>query len=130
MQAAVSRLCGLMCYTGQPSQFRYASQNALPLRELWGLGISGDLPILLIECGDIKDLAIVKLLLKAHAYYRMGGLWLDLVMPVSYTHLDVYKRQVYRQSCSRKASSEPKEMGLTNTTEPLKSVFSLATSSI
>ncbi len=90
MQAAVSRLCGLMCYTGQPSQFRYASQNALPLRELWGLGISGDLPILLIECGDIKDLAIVKLLLKAHAYYRMGGLWLDLVMlceqPAGYDH--------------------------------------------
>ncbi|MEG1891961.1 MAG: hypothetical protein RR301_11100, partial [Clostridia bacterium] len=89
-QAAVSRLCGCLCYSEQPSQYRYAAQNTLPLRELWGLGLSGDLPIVLVECKDVKNLALVKLLLKAHAYYRMSGLWIDLVLlseqPAGYDH--------------------------------------------
>lgn len=90
MQASVSRLSGMLSYTGQPFQFRYAGQTNLPLRELWGLGISGDLPILLVECADTRELSLVKLLLKAHAYYRMSGLWIDLVMickqPAGYDH--------------------------------------------
>lgn len=90
MQSTVSRLSGLLCYTGQPFQFRYGGQTNLPLKELWGLGISGDLPMLLVECEDTKDLSLVKLLLKAHAYYRMSGLWIDLVMickqPAGYDH--------------------------------------------
>lgn len=89
-QNAVSRLCGSLCYTGQPMQFQYAAQNTLPLSELWGLGLSGDLPILALECADAKDLSLVRLLLKAHAYYRMSGLWIDLVLvceqPAGYDH--------------------------------------------
>ena len=47
------------------------------------MGIGGDLPILLLECRDGKDLSLVQLLLKAHAWYRMHGLWVDLVLAVT-----------------------------------------------
>ncbi|MEG1570499.1 MAG: hypothetical protein RR431_04830 [Clostridia bacterium] len=90
MQTAISRLCGSLCYTEQPMQAQYAVQNTLPLRELWGLGLSGDLPLLLVECESDKDLSLVKLLLKAHAAYRMCGLWVDLIVlcmqPSGYEH--------------------------------------------
>ncbi len=79
-QNAISRLCGSLCYTGQPHQQNGFHPGALPLRELWGLGISGDLPILLVLCEDAHDLSQVRLLLKAHAFFRMSGLWLDLVV--------------------------------------------------
>lgn len=90
MQAGVSRLVGALAYTGQPMQSRYAAENTLPVSGLWSLGISGDLPILLLECEETKDLSLVNLLLKAHAYYRMHGLWIDLVLvvtrPAGYGH--------------------------------------------
>lgn len=90
LQNTLSRLCGALCYTAQPMQFRYSGQNSLPLKELWGLGISGDLPILLLECTGADAADIVELLLKAHAYYRMSGLWFDLVLlltrPAGYDH--------------------------------------------
>ena len=47
------------------------------------MGIGGDLPILLLECREGKDLSLVQLLLKAHAWYRMHGLWVDLVLAVT-----------------------------------------------
>ncbi len=80
MQNAVSRLCGSLCYTGQPHQQMHSQPGGLPLREVWGLGISGDLPILLVVCEDGRDLSLMRLLLKAHAFYRMSGLWIDLVV--------------------------------------------------
>ena len=75
MLDGVSRLVGPLCYTGQPAQLRYAAENSLPLNALWSMGISGDLPILLLECREGKDLSLVQLLLRAHAWYRMHGLW-------------------------------------------------------
>ncbi len=90
MQNAVSRIAGSLCYTGQPHQAMGAHPCALPLKELWGLSLSGDLPILLLVCEDEADLSLVRLLLKAHAYFRMSGLWLDLVIVsdqiTGYTH--------------------------------------------
>ncbi len=62
----------------------------MPLNALWSLGISGDLPILLLECIETKDMHLVQFMLKAHAYYRMKGLWIDLVLaiaqPTGYGH--------------------------------------------
>ncbi|NLV58181.1 MAG: hypothetical protein GXY67_05380 [Clostridiales bacterium] len=76
----ISRLCGSLCYTGQPHQSVGVHPGALPLRELWGLSVSGDLPILLAICEDAQDLSLIRQLLKAHAYYRMKGLWFDLIV--------------------------------------------------
>ncbi|MBV8199028.1 MAG: phosphorylase, partial [Acidobacteria bacterium] len=47
---------------------------------LWGHGISGDLPILLVRIDDADDAAIVRQLLKAHEYFRGKGLAVDLVI--------------------------------------------------
>ncbi len=47
---------------------------------LWAHGISGDLPIVLIRIDDIEDLEIVRQLLRAHEYWRMKRLAVDLVI--------------------------------------------------
>ena len=79
-QTLVWRLAGCLGYTGQPWQFRYALDNALPLRGLWALGISGDYPILLVECHTEQELDLARLALKAHAYFRLNGLRMDLAL--------------------------------------------------
>ena len=47
---------------------------------LWRHGISGDLPIVLIRIDDIEDQNIVRQLLRAHEYWRMKQLAVDLVI--------------------------------------------------
>ena len=47
---------------------------------LWAHGISGDLPIVLVRIDDIEDVAIVRQLLRAHEYWRMKQLAVDLVI--------------------------------------------------
>jgi cyclic beta-1,2-glucan glucanotransferase len=47
---------------------------------LWAQGISGDLPIILVRIDDIEDLAIVRQMLRAHEYWRMKQLAVDLVI--------------------------------------------------
>jgi cyclic beta-1,2-glucan synthetase len=48
--------------------------------ELWPMGISGDLPILLLRIADIENLDIARRLLQAHEYWRMKQLAVDLVI--------------------------------------------------
>ena len=47
---------------------------------LWGYGISGDLPIVLVRIRDTARLDLVKQAVQAHAYWRMKGLAVDLVI--------------------------------------------------
>ena len=47
---------------------------------LWGQGISGDLPIVLVRIDEPEDRGIVRQLLRAHEYWRMKGLAVDLVV--------------------------------------------------
>lgn len=47
---------------------------------LWGQGLSGDLPIVLVQIGDPANIQLVKQLVLAHAYWRQKGLVLDLVI--------------------------------------------------
>ena len=47
---------------------------------LWAQGISGDLPIVLVRIDNIDDVAIVRQLLRAHEYWRMKQLAVDLVV--------------------------------------------------
>ncbi len=47
---------------------------------LWGQGISGDLPILLLRISDIDDLDMARDLLLAHEYFRLKQLAVDLVI--------------------------------------------------
>jgi cyclic beta-1,2-glucan synthetase len=56
---------------------------------LWRHGISGDLPIVLIRIDAVEELGIVRQLFRAHEYWRMKQLAVDLVIlnerPPSYT---------------------------------------------
>jgi len=72
-------------------------KNQLGQSALWPHGISGDLPIVLVRIDDEGDLEIVKQLLRAHEYWRLKRLAVDLVIlnerPPSYAselqqHLD------------------------------------------
>jgi cyclic beta-1,2-glucan synthetase len=47
---------------------------------LWGQGISGDLPILLLRIADIADLDVARQLLLAHEYFRLKQVAVDLVI--------------------------------------------------
>jgi cellobiose phosphorylase len=47
---------------------------------LWGYAISGDLPILLLKVRDSNSIALARQLVQAHAYWRMKGVMVDLVI--------------------------------------------------
>ncbi len=62
--------------------------NTLGMNELWGHGISGDLPILLVRVLEPDDTNLVRQVLRAQEYWRMKGLGADVVVlndhPASY----------------------------------------------
>ena len=47
---------------------------------LWGYAISGDLPIVLLQIKDPSNIELVRQLVQAHAYWRLKGLTVDLVI--------------------------------------------------
>src|SRR4029077_1957294 len=47
---------------------------------LWGYAISGDLPIVLARIGEAANIDLVRQLVQAHAYWRLKGLAVDLVI--------------------------------------------------
>ncbi|WP_404400524.1 GH36-type glycosyl hydrolase domain-containing protein [Pelagibacterium halotolerans] len=51
-----------------------------PQSGLWAYGISGDLPLVVLCIEDIEDMGQVRQLLRAHEYWRMKGLAVDLVI--------------------------------------------------
>jgi cyclic beta-1,2-glucan synthetase len=47
---------------------------------LWGYSISGDLPIILLRIEDQAHMELVRQLIQAHAYWRLKGLAVDLMI--------------------------------------------------
>ncbi|WP_243048711.1 glucoamylase family protein [Dyella sp. RRB7] len=47
---------------------------------LWGQAISGDLPIVLLHVSNLSHIELVRQLVQAHAYWRLKGLAVDLVI--------------------------------------------------
>ena len=47
---------------------------------LWSYSISGDLPIVLLQITDPSNIELVRQLVQAHAYWRLKGLKVDLVI--------------------------------------------------
>ncbi|MCC7173696.1 MAG: cyclic beta 1-2 glucan synthetase [Bryobacterales bacterium] len=48
--------------------------------DLWAYGISGDLPIVLLRIHDRANIELARQVIQAHAYWRMKGLEVDLVV--------------------------------------------------
>ncbi len=55
-------------------------RSTLGRSALWAHGISGDLPIVLVHIDETADLEIVRQLLRAHEYWRMKQLSVDVVV--------------------------------------------------
>ncbi|MBN2563884.1 MAG: cyclic beta 1-2 glucan synthetase, partial [Phycisphaerae bacterium] len=76
------RLAGAILY-GNPRRRAPSgliARNRRGQSGLWGYGISGDLPIVLLCIGDQSNIELVKQLAQAHAYWRTKGLTVDLVI--------------------------------------------------
>jgi cyclic beta-1,2-glucan synthetase len=54
--------------------------NTFSVTGLWRHGISGDRPIILLRINELEDHSIVEQLLRAHEYWRMKGLAVDLII--------------------------------------------------
>jgi cyclic beta-1,2-glucan synthetase len=49
-------------------------------RALWRQGISGDLPIVVVMIGHVRDIEVVREILTAHTFWHLRGLKADLVL--------------------------------------------------
>jgi cellobiose phosphorylase len=56
------------------------SKNTRGQSGLWSHSISGDLPIVLLQVSDTSNLALVRQVIKAQAYWHLKGLAVDLVI--------------------------------------------------
>ena len=56
------------------------ARNQRGQRNLWSFGISGDLPILLLYATNVDRVDLVRQIVQAHAYWRLKGLTVDLVI--------------------------------------------------
>ncbi|HEY0841878.1 MAG TPA: glucoamylase family protein [Methylotenera sp.] len=56
------------------------ARNRLGQTGLWRFSVSGDLPIVLLCIGDLDRIDLVKQVLQAHAYWKVKGLTVDLVI--------------------------------------------------
>jgi cyclic beta-1,2-glucan synthetase len=77
-----ARLAGSVLYAN--ASLRAAAgvlvRNRRTQSGLWGYAISGDLPIVLLQIADIANFELVRQLVQAHAYWRLKGLAVDLVI--------------------------------------------------
>ena len=76
------RLAGHLLFAGpalRPASERIRAGSGTQ-SGLWGQGISGDLPILLLRIDDVSDLGVAKQLLLAHKYFRLKQFAVDLVI--------------------------------------------------
>ncbi len=94
------------------SRFRVSSEAILrgagSQSGLWPYAISGDLPIVLLRIDDMGDMAQVGQLLRAHEYWRMKRLAVDLV--ILNEHAASYRQdlQVAIETAVRSSQSRPR----------------------
>jgi len=76
------RLAGSMLYANSSlrADASIISKNRRGQSGLWGYAISGDVPIVLLQIADPANIELVRQLVQAHAYWRMKGLAVDLVI--------------------------------------------------
>ncbi|MDE2209640.1 MAG: hypothetical protein KGJ99_07940 [Betaproteobacteria bacterium] len=62
------------------SDARVIEKNRRGQSGLWGFGISGDLPVVVMQIGDPERIDLVRQMVSAHAYWRAYGIETDLVI--------------------------------------------------
>ncbi|MEO8376298.1 MAG: glucoamylase family protein, partial [Candidatus Sumerlaeota bacterium] len=76
------RLAGALLYANPATRahVNILKSNRLGQNSLWAYGISGDVPIVLLRIGDMTKVEIVRELMKAHSFWRMKGLIVEVVI--------------------------------------------------
>jgi cellobiose phosphorylase len=77
-----ARLASSVIYsnTAQRADAAILIKNQRGQSGLWSYSISGDLPIVLLQISDQANIELVKQMVQAHAYWRLKGLIVDLVI--------------------------------------------------
>ncbi|HEY3596248.1 MAG TPA: glucoamylase family protein [Paraburkholderia sp.] len=75
---------------------------------LWPHAISGDLPIVMLRISDVEDIAQVRQLLKAHEYWRMKRLAVDLVIINERASSYIQELQGAIETAVRSSQSRPR----------------------
>lgn len=93
-------------YRAPPESIRHGSglQSGL-----WPLGISGDLPILLLRLDDSDDLEQLRQILRAHQYWRTKGLEVDLAVVNERASSYIQDLQVAIETAVRSSPSRTRE---------------------
>ncbi len=91
------RLAGMVIYA--QATLRAEGDTLLRNRRsqsgLWGYAISGDLPIVLLRVGEAASLDLVRQVVQAHAWWRLKGLAVDLV--IWNEERDIYRQRLQEQ---------------------------------
>ncbi|MEP6506321.1 MAG: glucoamylase family protein, partial [Betaproteobacteria bacterium] len=92
-----ARLAGVVLFSqgGMRADPATIRQNRRGQSGLWGYAISGDLPIVLVQISDVSNLELVRQLVMAHAWWRLKGLAVDLV--IWNEERDVYRQRLMEQ---------------------------------
>ncbi len=77
-----ARLAGAVIYANASLRAEpgVIARNRRGQSGLWNYAISGDLPIVLLQIGDAENIDLVRRMVQAHAYWRLKGLAVDLVI--------------------------------------------------
>jgi cyclic beta-1,2-glucan synthetase len=77
-----SRLASYIIYANSSLRAEPATllKNRRGQYGLWGYSISGDIPIVLLQIEDPANINLVRQMVQAHAYWRLKGLAVDLVI--------------------------------------------------
>ena len=94
--------------TLRPSPDLLASDISGPAA-LWAQQISGDLPIVLVRIDEAEDRGIVRQLLRAHEYWRMKGLAVDLVILNEKAHSYTQELHASLETLVRTSQSAPRD---------------------
>ena len=54
--------------------------EAAPKELLWRAGISGELPVICVDAEDVNAAKCLREIIRMHGFYRMHGIWADLVI--------------------------------------------------
>ncbi len=86
----------------------YIESNTLSQQDLWPFGISGDIPVMLIEINDDEELELVEWALKGHEYWRIKNLTVDLVILIN--KVEGYNQPLNEKIRNAVAASHAREM--------------------
>jgi cyclic beta-1,2-glucan synthetase len=87
------------------------TRNTRGASALWGHGISGDVPIVLVRIDESEDRDIVRQLLRAHEYWRLRQLAVDLVIMNERTPSYSQELQSSLESLVRASQAGPRPEG-------------------